>query len=501
MAITVKINNVDKEDLIVFPSLSITKQIGSRRSSCKFKTRKYGTRTFIPAFDDNVKVYDDSTLIFAGTILKVDEGVESNADGVIYDVECSSYEYEMDKDFASKTYEDESIFDIITDLLSSYAPDFDADNVDSTFNIEKIVFNQVPLSTCIQRLADIVQYDWYVDENKSIHFFSKYTNTAPYNLTDTSGNYVHKSLKRKIDGTKIVNTVKVRGGEYDEVSRYENIITVNGDNQKSFTIDYKMSGLRVWLDTGAGYVAQDVGQSFKDDFTSYDVLQSFQDRSIEFENSLADGDLIKYDGFRKARVFAIAQDPTSVASYGIIDKMIRDNSIQSNDIARKRATAELYTYAEELIEASFETYTSGLQPGMLINLTSTKRNCDNDLIIKTVTFTAITPFEFKYKVDCISTKTYDLIDILRKLLEPEPLDADENEVSEEIFADTAEITIQENHEVVSPQEDFADITIQESIEDNPFDPDTINWVYGYYFPTAHTDVNRMGKYNRDAVYK
>ena len=500
MSITIKINNVNRETLIDYLSLNVKKIIGNRRNICSFKTRKYGNRTFVPVYDDDIKIYDDGVLVFGGTVLNAEQSVESSAAGVVYKVDCTDYGYELDKDFASITYENKTIFDIITDLLGTYAPDFNADNVQSTYLIEKIVFNQVPLSTCIQRLADTVQYDWYIDEEKSIHFFAKYSKISPFNLADDDGNFVPKSLKRQADGSQIVNTIKINGGEYDEINRYEDIITVNGSDQKSFELKYKMSSVRVWVDNGGGYVAQDVGLSFEDSFTDYDVLQSFQDRSIEFENALNDGDLIKYDGFRKARVFAIAQDPSSVTQYGVIDKHLRDNSIQSNAIARKRANAELYAYAQKRIALKFKTYLPGLNPGQLINFLSTRFDCDDDLIINTVNFKPLTPFKFQYEVDCISTKDYDLIDILRKLLEPEPLDIDENETSEEIFADTAPILITTDEELISPQEDFADIIVNEDITLNPFPPGNLNFVYGYYFPASDSDVNRMGKYDRDAIY-
>jgi hypothetical protein len=493
--IQTKINSTDRTSLIYTDSLTVEQQLTNLVDTCSFKLRK--NTTFNPSYGDDIEVYDGTTQIFGGTILKVDESTLSAGDkGIVYQITAVDYTYEMDKKLVSKTYENETIKDIITDILSEYAPDFDADNVDSGFEIKKIVFNQIPTSQCIKKLAEATRYDWYVDENKSVHFFEKSTNTAPFDLTDTDGNYIYKSLSRIIDGSQIVNTVKVRGGEYNG-DTYTDSITVSGDATKSFKLPYKMANLTIEVNS----VSQTVGVDFIDDFTNKDVLHNFQDQSFNFENSLNDGDVIEFSGNPKIRVFAISEDTVSKSKHGTIEKLIRDNSIKDNTVARRRANAELYAYAEELIEARFTTYTSGLRAGMKINIQSDNRDSNDDLIIKRLKFRARTPETFYYEADCITTKTVDLITMLAKILEPETLDIDEVEVSEQIFADTADISITADEGIIPPEEDFNDIEIQEDINLNPIDPEDIEWVYGYYFPTSDSDVKRMAKYDRDAKYQ
>ena len=493
MSVVIKINSVDKSSEVDFSSLIVKQNLTNQVDTASFKIRKYGSRSTVPAFDDDIEIYDGSTQIFGGKVLKVDEDVESGGGGVVYVVTCVDHTYELDKKLASKTYTSQTIKAIITDLLSSYASSFDADNVDSEFTIDKIVFNQVPISTCIKRLADIVRYDWYIDVNKSIHFFEKFTNTAPFDLTDSSGNFVYESLKRTVDGSQVVNRVLVRGGEY-EGSAYEDEITVSGDISKSFKLPYKFANLQVWLDTGGGYVAQNVGVDFIDDFTSDDVLHNYQDQTIRWENALANGDKIKFSGNPKVRVLAVAEDPVSIASYGIIEKIIRDTSIKDNAVARRRAAAELYAYADTMVDAKFRTFTAGLRTGQLINVSSSRRNSDDDLLIKTVTFRMADPDNFVYDVELISTKTYDLIDLLQKILEPESLDSDEVETSEQLFTDTQGVSIAEEIENVTPEDDEQSVSIAESIEKDPLgagvEPD---WVLSPYTPTGQSDTKRPGR--------
>lgn len=499
MSITVKINTVDKTSLIADGSVNVVQRLTSEVDTASFQIRKTANRTLAPAYGDAVEIYDGATKIFGGTILSSVQTPATGPDGIVYDVRCVDHTYDLDRILASKTYENETIQDIISDLVSSYAPTFTTNNVSSTFTIEKIVFNQVPISTCLKRLADILMYDWYVDEDKDIHFFNREANSAPFELTDSNGNYVYKSLKRMVDGSQVVNRVKVRGGVYVG-SVYTDVITVSGDDSKSFRLPYRFTNLTIDIDVGAGWVSQDVGDDFVDDFTSYDVLYNKDTQSIRFESEMLNGDLIRFSGNRDTPVIAIAEDPDSIASYGVVEKLIRDDSIASNEVARRRAMAELYAYSEPIVDASFTTRTAGLRSGMLINTQSDIQGFDESLIIKTITFKQIDPSTFGYKVDLVSTKRNSFLTLLQKLIEPDPRPSDEVEISEQIYTDTQQIEVQEDIEMVTPVNDNQEIETQENYEIDPFGPDTdAIYVLGPYSPSSQSDTKRPGRLNISLV--
>ena len=491
--ITVKIDNVDKTNQIEQSSLSVTQKLNSEVDTASFLVRKAGSKTLIPAYGDDVQILDGSTKIFGGTILTVIESPVAGANGVLYQVSCVDYTYEMDRILASKIYENQTIEQIISDLLSTYAPAFTDGGVSSSFNIAKIVFNQIPISTCLQRLAEVVQYDWYVDADKDVNFFEKNVNNAPYGLTDTDGNYIYKTLKRTQEGSQVANRVKVRGGEY-EGDVFTDDITVKGNDSKSFELPYRFANLTIELNTGAGFVSKNVGVDFIDDFTTDDVLFNFQEKIVRFENALADGDIIRFSGNPKIPVFAISEDSNSIASYGIIEKLVRDNSIESNSIARRRASAELYAFAEPVIDARFRTYTAGLRSGMLINIQSDIRGIDDDLLIKRINFSMRDSNTFEYIVELVSTKRLEFIALLQKIIEPDPRPSDASETSEEIFTDTIEINIQEEIDMVSGFEDDQTITSDENYILDPLGAGVnATYVLAPYSPTSQLDTKRPGR--------
>jgi len=487
-------NLEDISDVINWPTLKVSQNLTSQVDRAEFMTRYYGDRDYKPAVDDELQIKDGSTIIFGGSITDLGETVEA-AKGVVYNVKLSDYQFDLENRLVAESYEGLTIKEIIEDIIDNYAPSgFTTDNVISDFVIDKIVFNQVPITACLRRLSNIVKYEWFVDPEKDLHFFPKFTVSAPYDLEDDSGNYVYKSLKRKIDGTQIANQVLVRGGEFDGAT-FTDIITVSGDNSKSFNLPYKFDNLTVELDTGSGFVSQTVGIDNIDDFTTKDVLFNFEEKIIRWENPLADADEIRFSGNPKIPVLAISSDSVSIARFGLREKIIRDTTIEDLDVARQRAIAELETYASEVSDINFKTYTSGLRTGMVINVDSVERDFDLDFIIHKVVFQTLTPTEFSYNVRLITTRRYGLIELLRSLVEPESVQANDAEVGEIIKTDIQTVTITEFIEAVTAVTDIQSLTIVETINKDPLGPDTEPiWVLAKHVPSPWpTDPKREGR--------
>jgi len=489
MATTVTVNGTDRSSLIDNASLEVSQILGSERDTASFVYRKYGSGSWTPAILDAVVISDGTTKVFGGRIVSISENAVNGAEGVEYKVDCVDYSIDLDQLLVSESYESKTVYEIIADIITNYAPTFTVVNVACTYPVTKIVFNQKPISECLKRLADFVKYDWYVDPDKDIHFFSKYSNAAPFNITDGSGNYVNFSLETVKDGTQIANQVKVRGGTYD-AALFTDKITVKGSNTLSFKLPYQFSGLIVKVNS----VSKVVGIDNIDDFTSKDVLYNFQDYTIRFPSNKSDGDVIEFSGYPKVRVLGIASDNASIALYGVREKIIEDSSIKDINVARRRAVAELSAFKDQQVQGTFTTYTAGLRSGQLINVSSTIRGCDTDFLIRSVRFYMRTYDTFAYDVELVTTKAFDLIELLAKLLKPEDVDMDESEVAETIKTDIQELTITETitRQTLAPEHTItATITITENIAKDPAGAGVApDFVLGPYVPTSMSDPKR-----------
>lgn len=484
--ILVKIDNVDVNNKIIWETLSISQKLTSQVDSANF------TMIEEPEVNKEVVIYDGDTKIFGGYIVSVKEDLLT-PDKVNYSVSCKDYTHKLDGILIQKTYEDSNAETIIADLISNNAPEFNTDNVISAYPITKIIFNQISLTECIRRLAGIMDYEWYIDPDKNIHYFQRFSRNAPFNITDTSGKHIYKSVKRNIDATQIANRIRVRGGLANEKNLTTDYITVRGEDTTSFVLPYKFNGLQVWLDTGEGYVEQVVGIDNIDDFTDKDVLYNYQADSIRFENALSDGDIIKFSGYKKYLVMAQVEDADSINTFGLREKLVRDSTIEDIITARQRARAELNTYKDKISDLNFKTYDSGLVCGQVIRYSSESREVSElDFIIDTISFKTRTPFEFEYSVKATTTRKYGLIEFLRKLAEgttPDHYKEEEKEVLEKIELISGKIQVAESIQAVLPKIIEGELTITEAIEILDIEPE---WVLAWYLPTGPTDVKRMG---------
>lgn len=135
-----------------------------------------------------------------------------------------------------------------------------------------IAFNYEEPSKCIKRMADLFQWSWFVDANKCIHFFAKFDTGAAFNLTDTSGKYVYKSLVMDSSADQIRNSIYVRGGDYLATAITEDLShQVDGSN-KIFKLGYKYANYELYRGAVQLNVGIDNIDSFQDNINSTQLL-------------------------------------------------------------------------------------------------------------------------------------------------------------------------------------------------------------------------------------
>lgn len=130
----------------------------------------------------------------------------------------------------------------------------------ATQTVQYLKFNYEQPSKCVQQIADMFQWQWYVDELKDVHLFAIYGEAAAYNLTDTAANYNYKSLKISQNVDQLRNSIFVRGGEYLDTSVTEDLRHQIDGNNKVFKLGYKYADPIVTLQA----VEKAVGTDNKD---------------------------------------------------------------------------------------------------------------------------------------------------------------------------------------------------------------------------------------------
>lgn len=403
---------VERTDQIADYSLSLgtTKEAATGR----LLVRQYGSK-YIPEGEDEVSIYDGSDKIFGGFIVRVVQRAQQGPE-IIYDCELKDFTHRLDYKLVNISIEGETAHDAIDQIVSSFSgPGITTTHVedDTAAVISSMFFDNVPVSVAIEQIADLFGKEWYIDPDGDIHFFSKFNELAPFNITQDNGKAIFDSISIVRDFTQIRNSILVEGGEEKSTAEEFDAFTGNGV-QYTFSLSRKYTGLEVELDS----TPLSVGIANINSFDDFDCLYDFNLRALLFDPASppADGSEIVAGGKYFFPILVRFREAGSVATFGERQFFIQDKSIKSRSDAISRASAELTAYAAALREGGFDTYESGLRAGQVIRITSALRDLDEQFIIQRLNGRFHTPQKMFWSVEIVSVKTYELIDLLSQII-------------------------------------------------------------------------------------
>lgn len=488
MSVLISINGVDVTKHVVWDSLRIENILTTQVDKCSFKIRSYEGRIYEPQAGREVIVTDNGVRIFAGNIVRRDQSA-SSFNIQEYICECVDYTRYLQKKLVTDTYENMSIQDIITAIINKYFVGFGftITNVICPKVLEKISFNYEPAQQCIQKLVDMVNFDWWVDYDKNIYVTNSGGIAAPFSITDTNGNYAFSSLRIRKDNSQIRNTIVVRGGKYYADSRRDKI-KCNGTDFM-FPLAYQYRNFTASL-TGNPL---DIGIDFSSDPEQHHALWNNEQKILRFKETDVPSATatLSVEGEPLVPVIIKVKNPTAISAMlsaegvaGEYEYLIVDNKLNSKQEARDRASAELLAYKETLEEGEFITETAGLIAGQTIYINSDAHDIDESFMIKQVSSTMMTPLQMRYRVSLISTRTIDMIGILQRLLMNRAQDVQIaiDEILDKVTSYDEEIIISETSSATRthmPQ--FETLTAEEVSEVKELDFPTM-FVLGPYVP-------------------
>lgn len=430
MSFTVTINGTDRTSSIQAKSFRKRDVLNQQVDTCQFDIKKYGSLSVTPAVGEEVSVDRDGTTIFGGVITRITESIEASKI-LIYSVECIDYSQYLKRHLVTERYANMTVSAIVADMVTNYTTAGDAItkvNTTSTLVIESISFNRLNVADCLQKLADAINYVWYIDYDKDIHFFAKNTELAPFSLTDTSENYIYNSLEIIDDLTQLKNKVLVQGGE--TVSASTRTEEFDGDGTKDvFRLANKFSAKPT---VTVGGVAQTVGTEFLDDDASFDCMWNFNEKYLRFTagNIPAAGtNNVDVTGNYLYPIVVNVPSPASQTVHGTYEFAITDKSIRSQAEAIERAKAELVSYQNQLYEGQFRTYNDGLRSGQVLSISSTQRGKAIEVLIQSVSAVMRDPLgtTLEYQVSFATMKSIGIIEYLQNQLRSKEVIVDDQE--------------------------------------------------------------------------
>ena len=455
MSATITIDGVDKSSLVEFDSFKIQDYITQRINTCKFKL--VTPNTYTPEVGLEVVVSEGATKLFAGYIT-TREVERINDDNIIYTLDCQDYTLLLYHKRAVVTYEDKTCYYIINDLIITYCSGYglDVTNVDTGPTLDRIQFDYMCVGDAIKKICKYAGYEWYVDYDKKVYFFSAVDNPAAFNVTDSSD---VSDLKIKRDLTKVRNRIFVRGGYYvsDSYTQYE----LGDGTKKDFALEHSAHSLAVTVNAvgqavGAGYLNEDD----LDDVT-YNCLNYYEQAFVRFHTAPGDGVAVNFTYTYDIPVLIRRQDLSSIEALktlgdvdGIREKYIKDSSLKTKQEARDRAEFEINSYGNPKWTAEYHTRTTGLLSGTIQNINSTVLDVNENFIITSVTIMLKPNGKHIYDID-LEGRLYGLTELLLELLDKSDLLIErEDEVLDKIQVLTEEVTATDSYTQTSTDPPF-----------------------------------------------
>jgi len=415
MSLILKVNTIDVSSSIDWQTLTKTEGLTKEPDALSFTVKKTPSKT-IPAMGASIELYEDAVKIFKGTITERHDKVIG---GILlgYDYICKDLTHDLDRKLVVKAYESMTAGDIIKNIIDTFTTGFTYANIPAvTPTLGTVKFNYEQPSKAIQKICDLINYDWYVDYNGDIHLFDSSTSVAPYTIDDTSGNLEWRTLKFDRNIIELKNSVIIRGGEYtapiieaEVVDKY-----IADGTQRVFTQIYRYSNYTVKKNG----TTLTVGIDNIDDEASFDCLYNYSEKALKFPDASKPiaTDVIKIWGDAHIPLITKVRDQISIAAYGTYEHIEVKKDINSKAEAKSYCKTLLKKWAEGASEGSFKSVKTGWATGQQVTINSTILGNSGTYKINRITGKALTSGQMEYTVNFIASGETTFTDIMVGLL-------------------------------------------------------------------------------------
>ena len=231
--------HVDNNVIMTSDSASLTMQLDGELS------RPRAGQEFIWRTVDTV-TGAEVTREFGGVVVQVSETTEGTS--LIYSVTIKSYEHWFNRHLVVYWYNQDLASNIVKLIVQQFCPGFTTNNVQTTTgaNIVPQYFNYSKPSDAIKAIADQLEWGFYIDYYKDVHFYPSSTlqSPLPSNLLDVDNDLTsYGDLTLVEDGQQVFNKVILRGFK-TRSSNYMNLSYLGDGSTTQWSMGYRASSVK-----------------------------------------------------------------------------------------------------------------------------------------------------------------------------------------------------------------------------------------------------------------
>lgn len=339
---------------------------------------------------------------FAGTIDRIQKKLTIKGNTKLsYNIACVSYDQICDRRKVQQVYQNQTIDVIVKDIVDNFlsGEGVTYSNVEAGPTIKKVVFNYDSVTKAFDDLAELVGYDWYIDNNKDLHFFSRESNTGT-ELNDN--NILNMSIIETRNQYRNIQYTRAGYGISEERTD-----TFAGDGKKQ-TFTCKLPLAKVPTIT-VNSITKTVGifglETSKDFYWSKGQKEIVQDDS---GTKLISSDTlsITYQGLfpiiaRSDLGEEIANRSAIEGGTGIYEDVADDKSIEDTDAAQQKTEALLRKYGTIPQTLDVSTLTE-YKAGQIVIVNSTLFGISGNYLVQSATIKQIGINQLVYDVKLLS---------------------------------------------------------------------------------------------------
>lgn len=443
--ITVKINNVDRSNLLLRDSLFVRSGISNSIDVAEFDLRD-PAGAFTPEDWDEVEISVNGTEIFGGYIIQRDgDSIGAGSDKrPLWHVTCKDRSILLDRVIVNRRFWGTSDKGIISTLFGLYLSGEGFSVGDHTQQIRAdidINFEEVTFREALNELAARAGAKWHIGPDGKVYWYSIDTPAdAPFDISQTPNNTttfapLESTLKRSVDSSQIINRVRVIGAEAASTVLQVDQWTANGSDDTFGPLTKKPHS--IWLveytvDTGGGnlvnvsaYASQigiAPGDALIADGGTYTVVADLENRTVkitDIDNAVpANGTTVAVKYYYTTPIEVTRDDTDSQTQFGrVFETSIYDENLADTAEAEAYGDQILAEYAFGRETISFEVTRHGLLPGQLIHVTSSTMGLDGDYLIQEVAFSAVAVSQDQFMV-VASVQAGKFVNTLIETLQP-----------------------------------------------------------------------------------
>jgi hypothetical protein len=326
---------------------------------------------------------------FGGIVTEVSE-TDIGGD-LEYVVSAHSYEPWFNRRLVVNYYSSATADSLVKQIVQQFCPGFTTANVLPGYTLPPQYFNYVTPSDAIKKLAEQIEYGWYIDYYKDVHFYpiESFTSPLPSNTLNADTDTVNYSdLVLKEDGTQLKTRIYLKGFK----SRVGTPITLTfiGDGYTTqWSLGYKPSRNAGDVTVTVGGVPKTVkrdlvdgspGQNTSDQTSAY---INYSQNLLRLNYAPASGVQIVVTMYYLQDTIVMREDPQAQSAAaaadgsgnGIYEFAVTEPSLTQATIAAANARGDmlLYKYGYPQITGTFVSFTQGWRAGQYFYLISNRR--------------------------------------------------------------------------------------------------------------------------------